>query len=342
MSPRLSQDVHLSIDAMGGDFGPRLCVPAALSFVSSYPQISITLVGDLPQIEAALETSGSVSIDKSRVAFLHAPQVVEPSEKAGSALRHKQQSSMWKSLELVSQGKANGCVSGGNTGALMAMSRRLIKTFSGINRPAICKVIPTSKNSSMLLDLGANLDCSAAQLVQFAIMGSALARAQGKSDPTVALLNVGSELTKGNDTIQDAATLMRNHRDIRFGGFIEGNNLFDGEFDVIVCDGFVGNVALKVSEGVATFIFNSLRAQLSAGLVSKIASGIVKPALAAWKKQINPSHYNGAALLGLKEVVVKSHGGADAQGFIRALEAAREQVEAAITDKIKLCLASEI
>jgi len=327
---------------MGGDIGPRLCVPASISFITTYPQIRVTLVGDQTQIEAGLDTCHNTPVIARRISVLHAPQVVEPGEKAGLALRHKQYSSMWKSLELVARGDADACVSGGNTGALMAMSRHIIKTFSGINRPAICKAIPTAKNFSLLLDLGANLDCSAQQLVQFAIMGSALAKVQGKNQPSVALLNVGSELTKGNETIQDAAALMREHADFKFGGFIEGNNLFDGEFDVIVCVGFVGNVALKVSEGVATFIFNSLRAQLASGFINKVTSGIVKPALAAWHRQINPSHFNGAALLGLKKVVVKSHGGADSQGFFRALETAKDQVEAAITEKIKSCLVSNI
>ncbi len=323
---------------MGGDIGPRLCVAAGVSFLSQHPSTSITFVGDKAAIDACLERQNNSVVGSDRIKVVHASDIVDMAEKAGVALRHKRSSSMWKSLELLASGEVQACVSGGNTGALMAMSRHLVRTFADINRPAICKLIPTAKNSSLLLDLGANLECSAAQLVQFGVMGSSLAKVYGKQKPTVALLNVGSEITKGSEAIQEAASLMREHPAIEYGGFVEGNNLYSGDFDVIVCDGFVGNVALKVSEGVAAFVLNSLREQMTSNMLRKLAAVLIKPAMKSWSEQINPSRYNGAALLGLKKVVVKSHGGADLEGFRRALETAKEQVEANIPAKIESCL----
>lgn len=323
---------------MGGDIGPRLCVAAGVSFLSQHPSTSITFVGDQTEIDTCLKRQGNSVVGTGRIRIVHTTDIVDTAEKAGIALRHKRSSSMWKSLELLGNGEVDACVSGGNTGALMAMSRHLIGTFADINRPAICKLIPTAKNSSLLLDLGANLECSAAQLVQFAVMGSSLAKVGGKQHPKVALLNVGSEITKGSEAIQEAASLMRAHPAIEFGGFVEGNKLYSGDFDVIVCDGFVGNVALKVSEGVAAFILDSLRKQMASNVIRKMAAVLIKPAMKSWSEQINPSRYNGAALLGLKKVVVKSHGGADAEGFHRALETAKEQIEANIPAKIENCL----
>ncbi|VUD56576.1 Phosphate acyltransferase [Thalassocella blandensis] len=323
---------------MGGDFGPRFCVPATLKFLHANPLISATLVGDKDQISPYLNDETL----NNRVAVLHAEQQVDMVDKPGVALRHKRESSMWKALELLAQDGADACVSAGNTGALMAMSRHLVKTFDGLSRPAICKPIPTAKGDSYLLDLGANLNCSPRQLLQFAVMGSALARVNGCSNPAVALLNVGAETTKGNDDIQQAFALLNDAPEINFKGFIEGNKLYSGSVDVVVCDGFVGNVALKVSEGAADFILTSLREEFSKNIWRKFLGIFIRFSLKGWRDRFNPSKYNGAAFLGLKKIVVKSHGGADPFGFYQALATAVQQVEAQIPEKIQNCLAQTV
>lgn len=332
----MSEEIHLSVDAMGGDFGPRLCVEAAASFIAKHSNVRITLVGD----KAAVSSCIPPQADLSRLNVLHADQVVDMADKPSQALRHKKNSSMWRALQLVADGEAQACVSGGNTGALMAIGCHLLKTIAGIDRPAIAKQIPTARGSSVLLDLGANLECSPQQLFQFGLMGQGLARVYGKSEPTVALLNVGSELTKGNDVIQDTAQLMGDCADMHFRGFVEGDSLYSGEVDVVVCDGFIGNVALKVSEGVAKFVFGDLRSRIGRGVRSRLLAWLAKPVLKPWAEQFRPAKYNGAALLGLKGVVIKSHGGADAEGFEQALYVALEQASAGIPLKIQASLAA--
>ncbi|WP_037992989.1 phosphate acyltransferase PlsX [Teredinibacter turnerae] len=330
----MSQPIHLSIDAMGGDQGPRLVVEASIAFLKRYPHTRLTLFGDFADLEAAVK--GSVCA--SRISLTQTELTVAADERAGSALRHKQGSSMWKAVELVATGQADACVSGGNTGALMAMGRKLIKTFPGVSRPAICKPIPTARGSSFILDLGANLNCSAQQLVQFALMGSALARVYGCENPSVALLNVGTELSKGSESILTAAALMREHPAINFAGFVEGHGLYQGDVDVVVCDGLVGNVALKVSEGVAAFIVSSLKAKLRENRFNQFAGLIVEPLLRRWMAAYNPSNFNGAAMLGLQRTLVKSHGGTDKFGFEQALVTAVDQVSANIPERIAQCL----
>lgn len=319
---------------MGGDLGPRLCVPATLKFLDSHPSVAVSLVGDRAQIEALIP----LSFDSQRIRIVHADQTVDASERAGVAFRHKRQSSMWWALKLLADGEVEACVSAGNTGALMAMSRHLVTTFDGLGRPAICKPIPTMAGDSYLLDMGANLECSAAQLLQFAVMGSALARVNGIAHPSVALLNVGAETTKGNQEIQDAYHLLKTHPDINFKGFIEGDQLYSGTVDVIVCDGFVGNVALKVSEGAASFILGSLRSEFRSSFIKKILGALNYRALKRWRERFDPSKYNGAALLGLKKIVIKSHGGASVEGFYHALRAAHQQIESNIPDKLQSSL----
>lgn len=321
---------------MGGDLGPRLCVPASLKFLRSFPGIQISLVGQRSLIEPLL-----VNIDTSvraRISLVDAEQVVEMAERAGAAYRHKRQSSMWYALSLVAEERADACVSAGNTGALMAMSRHLVKTIGNMGRPAICKPIPTACGQSYLLDMGANLNCSPEQLLQFAIMGAALAQVNGCKSPTVALMNVGAETTKGNQDIKRAYALLENHPDINFRGFIEGSSLYGGEVDVIVCDGFVGNVALKVSEGAALFILNSLKHEFTATPWRKLLAMLNHFALKHWRERFNPSKYNGAALLGLRKIVIKSHGGASSEGFFEALVTAKQQVEAEIPLKLETLL----
>lgn len=327
----MSEEIHLSVDAMGGDFGPRLCVEAAASFITKHSNVHITLVGD----KAAVSSCIPPQTDLSRLKVQHADQVVDMADKPSHALRHKKSSSMWLALQLVASGEAQACVSGGNTGALMAIGCHLLKTIKGIDRPAIAKQIPTARGSSVLLDLGANLDCSPQQLFQFGLMGQGLARVYGKPAPTVALLNVGSELTKGNEVIQEAAQLMGACTNMQFRGFVEGDSLYSGEVDVVVCDGFIGNVALKVSEGVAKFVFGDLRNRIGSGVRSRLLAWLAKPVLKPWAEQFRPAKYNGAALLGLQGVVIKSHGGADSEGFEQALYVALEQAYAGIPQKIQ-------
>lgn len=330
----MSQDIRLSVDAMGGDHGPRLSVAAVLSFLDAHPDTSIQLFGKEPEIRSSL----GARVLPSRLSIQHTDEQVEMADKPAKALRQKQNSSMWLALDSVAKGESDACVSAGNTGALMVLGRHLIKTIEGIDRPAICKPMPTAGRTSYLLDLGANLDCSAEQLRQFALMGSALAKVGGREHPEVALLNVGSEQTKGSDEIQKAAELIRAHGDIVFKGFIEGDDLYSGKVDVVVCDGFIGNVALKVSEGLARFVFSSLRDYLDANPFKKFIVLLIKPLFLGWSNKFNPSSYNGAILLGLKKTVIKSHGSASESGFIKALETAREQVIHDIPSQIETFL----
>ena len=315
---------------MGGDLGPRLCVPATLKFLRAHNDYSVVLVGQEDTIQPLLPNSAL----RDRIAILHRDQVVDMAEPPAAAYRHKRESSMWAALELLAKGEVQACVSAGNTGALMAMSRHLVKTVEGVSRPAICKPIPTVHGDSYLLDLGANLDCSPEQLQQFALMGSALAKVNGCEQPRVALMNVGAETTKGNSDIQQAYALLEQHSALNFQGFIEGNKLYSGEVDVVVCDGFVGNVALKVSEGAASFILDSLRNEFQGSVWRCLLGALNYRALKSWRERFSPSRYNGAALLGLQKVVVKSHGGADEQGFYYALCTAKQQADADIPNKL--------
>ena len=324
---------------MGGDLGPRPVVLASNALLRAHPKLTITLVGDNNQL-APLIQSLAVSFG-DRLQCRHAEDVVTMADLPGHALRHKQQSSMWRCLELVGEGVADGCVSGGNTGALMAISRHLVGTIGDIKRPAICKLVPTVGGASLLLDLGANLNCSPLQLRQFAVMGAALAKVHGCVQPKVALLNVGAETSKGIQDIKATAKLLRDADDFTFTGFIEGHNLYSGEVDVVVCDGFVGNVALKVSEGVADFIFSDLKRRFASGFISRLLFLMASPVLRAWAERFNPAHYNGAAFLGLQKTVVKSHGGAGDLGIQKAILTAIEQVEAQIPRQIGLRLTGQ-
>lgn len=334
----MSSPINISIDVMGGDFGPHLCIPAALKFLAAQSNVSITLVGKRTLMEPLI--SDSKLLD--RISLVHTDDVVDMSDKPSLALRHKRESSMWQALKLVADGHCDGCVSGGNTGALMAIGRHLLKTVEGISRPAICKSIPTASGKSFLLDLGATLECSPEQLLQFALMGSALARVDGVSCPRVSLLNVGAENSKGSSSVQLAAALLEEHKDINFSGFVEGSDLFAGHVDVIVCDGFIGNVALKVGEGTASFMLSSLRREFAKGFARSLVSVVAGFVLKSWWERFNPQKYNGAALVGLKKVVVKSHGGADEFGFQQALHDAYRQVRANIPKNLESCLLSPV
>lgn len=304
---------------MGGDLGPRSTLPASLEFALAHPHVDLMLVGN--------ESAVSLPDLPPNIQFLHAPDTVSMSEKPSLVLRSKRQSSLWQVIELVASGDCQACVSAGNTGAMMAIGRFILKTFPGIDRPAICKYVPTRTGSCLALDLGANVDSTAEQLVQFAIMGSVLAQALGKAiTPRVSLLNNGSEEIKGNEKIRVAASLLKENPAVDYSGYIEGDEIFNGDTDVVVCDGFVGNIALKVSEGTARFLADGLRSELGASWWGRVVGLFAQPLLLKWHSKFDPAVYNGASFLGLQGTIVKSHGSADARSFGFALESSLEQV----------------
>jgi glycerol-3-phosphate acyltransferase PlsX len=310
----------ISIDAMGGDHGPDVVIPAALSALKKHPEVHFVLVGD--QDTLAYHLQQHKVADEPRLQIHHASQKVEMDELPSQALRGKKDSSMRVAINLVKEGVAAACVSAGNTGALMATARFVLKTLPGIERPAIVSSLPTMTGHTYVLDLGANVDSSAAHLVQFAVMGSVLAElVDGKPNPTVGLLNIGSEEIKGNERVKEASRLLE-QTDLNYKGFVEGDGLYHGEVDVLVCDGFVGNVALKASEGVAHMIRHYLRTSFNRNWLTKLAGLIASPVLKHFRRELDPRAYNGANLIGLQGIVIKSHGGADAFAFANAIDIA--------------------
>ena len=319
---------------MGGDHGPSVTLPACASFLDQHPDVRLILVG-LP------ESMSGFSHERAKVVL--ASEVVTMDDPLEVALRRKKDSSMRVALAQVKTGQAQAAVSAGNTGALMAISRYLLKTLDGIDRPAIAGQIPNAKGyGTTVLDMGANVDCSAEHLLQFAVMGSALVSVlSGNENPTVGLLNIGEEAIKGNEVIKKAGELLRTASktgDLNFYGNIEGNDIFKGTADIVVCDGFVGNVALKASEGLAGMIVDFLKREFSRNIFTKLSAIAAYPVISALKKRMDHRRYNGGALLGLRGLVFKSHGSADAIGFSyalgRAYDAARnnllERVQARI------------
>jgi len=311
---------------MGGDHGPPVVVPASLQVLKKYPTINLILVGDRDILQTQLQCE---HYDTSRLTIQHASQRVEMDESPSQALRSKKDSSMRVAINLIKSGDVEACVSAGNTGALMATSRFVLKTLPGIDRPAIISTFPTKTGKNMrLLDLGANVDSSAEHLFQFAIMGSVLASAiDNIKAPKICLLNIGHEDIKGNELVKKTAQLLSQAKAINYAGYIEGDQIYEGEADVIVCDGFVGNVALKVSEGVAIFIRNLLKEGYTRNWFTKIAAIISMPILKSLVKRIDPDRYNGACFIGLPGIVIKSHGGAKIQAFAHAIEEAIMQIE---------------
>ncbi len=305
---------------MGGDHGPQVVIPAAISTLQRHADVELILVGDESIISA--ELAKHKHVDMQRLKIHHASQIVGMDEPPSSALRGKKDSSMRVAINLVKDGQAAACVSAGNTGALMATARFVLKTLPGIERPAIVTALPTMRGHTYVLDLGANVDSSAEHLVQFAVMGSVLAElVDGKTKPTVGLLNVGAEEIKGNERVKEAARLLAK-TDLNYHGFVEGDGLYHGDVDVLVCDGFVGNVALKASEGVAHMIRHYLREAFSRNILTKIAGIIASPVLKMFSKELDPRAFNGANLIGLQGIVIKSHGGADAFAFASAINIA--------------------
>jgi glycerol-3-phosphate acyltransferase PlsX len=306
---------------MGGDHGIRVTVPAALAFLRRQPDASLLLVGRESEVKAALPARASSSIE-----VVHADEVIEMHDPVAVALRTKRNSSMRVAINLLKEGRADVCVSAGNTGALMAIARFVLKTLDGIDRPAIAGVIPNQKGGlTTMLDLGANVDCGPDHLFQFAVLGAALVEAiEEKERPSVGLLNIGEEVIKGNDVVKEAGELLRSSQ-LNFYGNVEGNDIFKGTTDIVVCDGFVGNVALKASEGLATMLGGFIREEFTRGPLARLQAMTAWPVMNRFKQRVDYRRHNGASLLGLRGLVLKSHGSADATGFESALERGYEE-----------------
>lgn len=329
-------EVCIALDAMGGDNGPIVVVPAALKTLSAHPELKLILVGKRDLLDTHLKNFGGEN--HPRIRICEASQVVEMDEPPAVALRTKRDSSMRLAINLVKEGKAQACVSAGNTGALMAIARFVLKMLPGIDRPAIVNALPTMTGHTYVLDLGANVDCEAEHLFQFAVMGSVLANAADNNPyPKVGLLNVGSEAIKGSEQVKQAAQLLSalNNEEINYIGFVEGDDIYKGTADVIVCDGFVGNVALKTSEGVAKMIFGFIKQEFTRNWYSRLAALFAFSVLKSLKKRFDPGRYNGASLLGLKGIVIKSHGKADIASFAAAIRVAMLEVEKNVPEKIQ-------
>jgi phosphate acyltransferase len=329
----------IAIDCMGGDIGIDATLPAAKSFLDYHPTAKIILVGDEPLISS--HVVGKALLSLASVSLVHAPQTVAMDEAPASAVKNKRQSSMRFAIEQVKSGAAQACLSAGNTGALMATARLVLRTVPGIDRPAIATDLPNQKGgATLMLDLGANVDCTAEHLFQFGIMGSALARAmKGVASPTIGLLNIGEEMIKGNEVVKRAAELLRGS-DLNFYGNVEGDDIFKGTTDVVVCDGFVGNVALKTTEGVAQMLGAMIKEEFGRNWLSKLMAAVALPVLKRFKKRVDHRRYNGAALIGLNGIVFKSHGSADAFAFEQALGRAFEAAEHDLIGQISKSIAS--
>jgi glycerol-3-phosphate acyltransferase PlsX len=328
----------IAIDAMGGDHGPVVTVPAAIRALANYPKLKLILVGDQQLLADELARHGAEIGE--RLAVQHASQVVGMDEAPSSALRGKKDSSMRVAINQVKEGVAQACVSAGNTGALMATARFVLKTLEGIDRPAIITALPTIRGHSHVLDLGANVDSSAEVLYQFALMGSVLTSAVDSiPSPTVGLLNIGEEEIKGNDQVKEAAKRLSGSG-LNYVGYVEGDDIYKGTVDVVVADGFVGNVALKTSEGVAKMISHYMKQEFKRNIFTKLAGLIAMPVLNAFRKRIDPRAYNGASLVGLRGIVIKSHGSADAFSFATAIGEAVLEVEKNVPEKIREQLGS--
>jgi glycerol-3-phosphate acyltransferase PlsX len=336
----MKRPLRIALDAMGGDHGPAVVVPAVAQVAREYSDLSLILVGDVALVRAELARHQLQEND--RLVVHHASEVVGMDEAPSKALRGKKDSSMRVAINLVKAGQADAVVSAGNTGALMAIARFVLKTIPGIDRPAIMSRMPTVRGHTYMLDLGANAGCTPDNLYQFAVMGAAMVGAvHGIERPTVALLNIGEEELKGIEPIKKAALLLQKSR-LNYIGFIEGNHIFDNRANVVVCDGFVGNVALKTSEGVAKLIGHFMREEFTRAWYAKLAAMAAYPVLKALRKRMDPRLYNGASLLGLQGIVIKSHGGADSVAFANAIKIGileiRENIPAKIADLVATSL----
>jgi glycerol-3-phosphate acyltransferase PlsX len=326
--------VTIAVDAMGGDHGVSVVVPAALDALDSLAEVRLVLVGDQAVIGRELDRVEPRADQRERLRVHHASQRVEMDEPPAVALRNKKDSSMRVAIDLVKRGEADACVSAGNTGALMATARFVLKTLPGIDRPAISTALPTMTGHTHVLDLGANVDSTPQQLLEFGVMGSVLVSAvDSLPSPRVGLLNIGEEPIKGNERVKETALLMA-QSDLNYVGFVEGDDIYQGSVDVVVCDGFVGNVALKTSEGVARMIAHFLRQEFTRNPLTRLAGLVALPVLRRLRARIDPRRYNGASLLGLRGTVIKSHGGADRFAFAQALAEATREVENNVPQRI--------
>jgi glycerol-3-phosphate acyltransferase PlsX len=324
----------IALDAMGGDFGPEVVIPAAAQVIRKHKNLNIILVGDDAALRACAKEK-NIALGK-KLEIQHASEVVEMHDEPGMAIRKKKDSSMRVAINLVHEGKAQAAVSAGNTGALMGTAKFVLKTVSGIDRPAICTTIPSMTGHTHMLDLGANVDVNSDHLFQFAVMGSVLAEAiDNTKDPRVGLLNIGHEATKGNAQVKEAHAHLAANAPINYVGFVEGDDIYNGSVDVVVCDGFVGNISLKTSEGVAKMISHFMKEEFTKSLYNKLAAMIAMPVLKAFRKRIDPRAYNGASMLGLNGIVIKSHGGADVFGYANAIEIALLEIEKSVPEHIR-------
>jgi glycerol-3-phosphate acyltransferase PlsX len=326
-------NLTISLDAMGGDFGVAVVAKAAVNYLKEYSGITLILVGDEQIIQDELFKLNANTCKHLKIH--HASEKVEMDEHPSQALRNKKDSSMRVAINLVKEGIADAAVSAGNTGALMATARYVLKTLSGIDRPAITSAMPSMYGKTYMLDLGANVGCSSQHLLQFAVMGSVLATAiDGNMQPKVALLNIGEEEIKGNEQVKEAHEVLR-QSGLNYIGYVEGDDIYCGDVDVVVCDGFVGNVSLKTSEGVAKIVAHYAKQEFNRNLFTKLCGLFALPVLKAFKTRIDPRRYNGASLLGLRGVVIKSHGGADAFSFQHAINIARIEASQQVPKKIE-------
>lgn len=331
--------ITLAVDAMGGDHGPKVTIPASINALSKYDQLHIILVGDKELIQKELQKN---KYTNTRLTIQHATEVVEMDESPQSALKNKKDSSMRVAINLIKEEKAQACVSAGNTGALMATARYVLKMLPGIDRPAIASSLPSQKGTTYMLDLGANTDCTAEHLLQFAVMGAMLVSSvTGNPKPSVGLLNIGAEDIKGNEIVKEAGELLRRSH-LNFYGNVEGNDIFKGTTDVVVCDGFVGNVALKTAEGIAQLMGRFLTQEFKRNWITKLMAFVSLLVLNRFKKRLDPRRYNGASFLGLKGIVVKSHGGADSYSFFFAIQTAIEESKNNVLEKIQKQLELEM
>ena len=326
---------RIAIDAMGGDTGPAAMIAGAARALRKDPSLEFTFYGDEREVGGELQRHPSLH---SRIAIVHSPESIDASEKPSQAIRRARTTSMGMAINAVKEGKADAALSGGNTGAMMAMAKLALRTMPGIDRPALAALLPTlGETDVVMLDLGANTECDAQNLVQFAVMGSAYARTVlGIPKPRVKLLNIGTEELKGTDELKDAAALLReaDYLPLRFDGFTEGDQLSRGAVDVVVTDGFSGNIALKTAEGTARFVTDLLRRAFKSSLRSKAGFALSRPALNLLKVHLDPNNHNGAVFLGLNGLVVKSHGSANAKGVSNAIRVAGSMVRNDITRKI--------
>lgn len=328
----MNQNFTIALDAMGGDHGPSVTVPAALKVLADTPQMNIILVGDEDTLKSELASHKHLS--DSRIIIRHASQQVAMDEKPSVALRTKKDSSMRVAINLVKEKQAQACVSAGNTGALMATARFVLKMLPGIDRPAIISTLPTIKGKTHMLDLGANVDTRAENLYEFAVMGSVLTSAVDNIEsPTVGLLNIGEEEVKGNEIVKEASRLLADSN-LNYIGFVEGDDIYKGTANVVVCDGFIGNVSLKTAEGVSKMINHSMREEFSRNILTKMAALVAMPVLNALRRRIDPRTYNGASFVGLQGIVIKSHGGADVVAFVSAIREAIVEVKKNVPEKI--------